>query len=238
MHVLIVEDEYPTALDLQQLVKKILKGYSPIVHIETSFEDALLYIKSNPIDVLLLDLNLNSKDGYQILQQSISSSFHTIIISANIHRAIEAFQYQALDFIPKPYAIEQLKAAFDKLFSIQTIKQKPLQSLPIKRGAELKIIPINQILYFKADNIYVRVFLENGMQELYDKPMKKLEVILPPLYVRIHKSYIVNIEKIEKIISSKGGKYTLVLKNGSHLPLSRKAHRYLSEQLRYSTEKH
>ncbi|MBK7227614.1 MAG: hypothetical protein IPH97_01775 [Ignavibacteriales bacterium] len=62
-------------------------------------------------------MNLNAKDGFELLKQVVSQSFHTIVISANINRAIEAFEYGVLDFIPKPYNIERLKAAFQRLQS-------------------------------------------------------------------------------------------------------------------------
>lgn len=103
MRILIVEDKRPTAEDIKFLVEQILQKEIISIHIEVSLDSALIYLKEKPIDILLLDLNLNSKEGFEIIKQVVSQSFYTIVISANINRAIEVFEYGVLDFIPKPY---------------------------------------------------------------------------------------------------------------------------------------
>lgn len=68
MRILIVEDERPTAEDIKLLVSQILKNEITSLHIETTLNSAMYYLRENPIDLLLLDLNLNSKDGFQLFQ--------------------------------------------------------------------------------------------------------------------------------------------------------------------------
>ena len=159
MRILIVEDERPTAEDIQLLVKQILKNEITSIHIETTLDNALAYLNEKQIDVLLLDLNLNSKDGFQILKQIVSKSFHTIIISANINRAIEAFEYGVLDFIPKPYTEERLKEAFRRLKSSHALDGHAIKYLSVKTGFEIQVIPLEDIKYFKSANIYVELYL-------------------------------------------------------------------------------
>lgn len=231
MRILIVEDERPTAEDIQYLVKQILKNEITIIHIETTLDNALAYIKEKSIDVLLLDLNLNSKDGFDILKQVVSKSFHTIIISANINRAVEAFEYGVLDFIPKPYNSERLEAAFNRLKSNHALIGHAMKYFSIKVGFEIQVIPINEINYFKSANIYVELHLKNKHVVLYDKPLNQLLPLLPSNYFRIHKSYIINIETIEKIQNFGGGKYRVVLKSGDCLPVSRQKFKILKENL-------
>ena len=84
MRILIVEDERPTAEDIKLLVEQILKKEIISIHIETTLDSAMFYLKEKPIDVLLLDLNLNAKDGFDLLKLVVSQSFHTIVISANM----------------------------------------------------------------------------------------------------------------------------------------------------------
>ncbi|NUM62545.1 MAG: response regulator, partial [Ignavibacteriaceae bacterium] len=162
MRILIVEDERPTAEDIKFLVGQILNNEITSIHIETSLDSAMLYLKEKPVDVLLLDLNLNSKDGFQLLKQVVSQSFHTIVISANINRAIEAFEYGVLDFIPKPYNIERLKAAFQRLKSSHALDGHSIKYLTVKKGFEIKVIPLDDIKYFKSANIYVELHLLNN----------------------------------------------------------------------------
>lgn len=221
MRILIVEDERPIAEDIQLLVKQILKEKITSIHIEITLGNALAYLQERPIDVLLLDLNLNSKDGFQILKQVVCKSFHTIVISANINRAIEAFEHGVLDFIPKPYNYERLKSAFERLKSNHATNGQSVKYLSVKKGFEIKVIPIEHINYFKSSNIYVELYLKDGSVEVYDKSIKNLEMLLPENYCRIHKSYIIDTRTIEKIKTPGGGQYRAVLKCGDCLPVSR-----------------
>lgn len=221
MRILIVEDELPTAEDIQFLVKDILKNEITSIHIETTLGNALAYLDEKPIDLLLLDLNLNAKDGFEILKQLVSKSFHTIVISANINRAIEAYEYGVLDFIPKPYSTERLQAAFSRLRSNYAIDGHAIKYLSVKKGFEIEVIPIESIKYFKSANIYVELHMADDHVIIYDKPIKYLSPLLPSNYVRIHKSYIINLETIQKVQNHGGGQYRVVLKSGDCLPVSR-----------------
>lgn len=221
MRILIVEDELPIAEDIQFLVKDILKKQTATIHIETSLGKAAEYLKSHVVDVLLLDLNLNSKDGFELLKQTVSNSFHTIVISANTNRAIEAFEYGVLDFIPKPYSIERLKAAFERLKSNHALDGQAIKYLSVKKGFEIRVIPLEDIRYFKSANIYVELYLRDKQIAICDKSMKTLAPLLPVNYFRIHKSYIIDINNIDTIQTLGGGKYRVKLKTGERLPLSR-----------------
>lgn len=222
MRILIVEDERPTAEDIALLVRQILGYKIASIRIETTLDSALAHLEEKPVDVLLLDLNLNARDGFQILRQVVSKSFHTIVISAITDRAIEAFEYGVLDFIPKPYNLERLTAAFQRLESSHALDGHAIKYLSVKRGYEIQVVALDDVRFFKSANIYVELHLENGQMEIYDKSIKQLCPLLPANYVRIHKSYVVNIEKIEKIQTLGGGRYRVVLKSGDCLPVSRR----------------
>ncbi|NUN10790.1 MAG: response regulator transcription factor [Ignavibacteriaceae bacterium] len=231
MRILIVEDERPTAEDIKMLVEVILYKENPSVHIEVTLESALIFLKEKTIDVLLLDLNLNSRDGFTLLKEVVSRSFHTIVISANINRAIEAFEYGVLDFIPKPYNTERLRAAFSRLSSSHASDGHAIKYLSVKNGREIRVIPIEDVRFFKSSNIYVELHLKDGHKVLYDKPIKSLTPLLPSNYQRIHKSYIVDVNTIETIQMPGGGKYTVTLKSGDQLPVSRQKIRQLKNPL-------
>jgi DNA-binding LytR/AlgR family response regulator len=231
MRILIVEDERPTAEDIQLIVKQILKKDITSIHIETTLDDAIAYIHEKPIDVLLLDLRLNSKDGFQILKEVVSKSFHTIIISANIDRALEAFEYGVLDFIPKPYSKERLKAAFQRLQSSHALDGHAIKYLSVKKGGAVQIIPIDNIRYFKSANIYVELHLKDKQIAIYDKPIKLLGPLLPANYYRIHKSYIADVDTIASIQMLGGGRYHAILKSGDRLPVSRQKIKELKSRL-------
>jgi len=221
MRILIVEDERPIAEDIKLLVKQILKSEITSIHIETTLGNALAYLSEKTIDVLLLDLNLNSRDGFQILKEVVSKSFHTIVISANIDRAVEAFEYGVLDFISKPYNEERIKDAFHRLKANHAANGRAIKYLSVKKGFEIHVVPLQDVRYFKSANIYVELHLKDHRKEIYDKSIKQLIPLLPSSYFRIHKSYIVNIDSIEKILTLGGGDYSVILKSGDQLPVSR-----------------
>lgn len=231
MHILIVEDDRPIAEDIELLVKKILKKEISSIHIETTLDNALAYLNEKPIDVLLLDLNLNSKDGFQILTQAVSRSFHTIVISANVNRAIEAYEYGVLDFIPKPYSVERLKIAFRRLESSHALDGHAMKYLSVKKGFRVHVFPIDTVRYFKSANIYVELHMNDDHIEIYDKPLKQLVPLLPSNYYRIHKSYIVDTETIEEIQALGAGQYRVILRSGDCLPVSRQRIKTLKELL-------
>ncbi|KAF0139207.1 MAG: LytTR family two component transcriptional regulator [Stygiobacter sp.] len=221
MRILIVEDELPIAEDILFLVKDILKQQISSIHIETTLGNAQEYLRTHIVDVLLLDLNLNSKDGFQLLKQTVSNSFHTIVISANTDRAIEAFEYGVLDFIPKPYSRERIEAAFKRIHSTHALDGHSLKYITVKRGHEIHVIPLEDIHYFKSANIYVELHLNNKQIAFCDKSMKTLAPLLPSNYFRIHKSYIIDINNIDTIQTLGGGQYRALLKSGDILPVSR-----------------
>lgn len=221
MRILIVEDDRPTAEAIQDSVKEILKKGITSIHIATSLNSALIYLKEKPIDLLLLDLNLNAKDGFQIFKEAVSGSFHTIVISANINRAIEAFEYGVLDFIPKPYTAKRLKAAFNRLKMGKANEGYSIKYLSVKKGQEVKVVPLADIHYFKSSNVYTELHLKDENVLIYDKSIKMLESLLPADYIRIHKSYIINKETIDRMLILGGGQYRVILKTGERLPASR-----------------
>ncbi|KAB2841790.1 MAG: response regulator transcription factor [Melioribacteraceae bacterium] len=221
MRILIVEDELPIAEDIQFLVKDILREHVTSVHIETTLGKAMEYLKHHVIDVLLLDLNLNSKNGFELLKSAVSNSFHTIVISANINRAIEAYEYGVLDFIPKPYSRERIETAFKRIKNNEGIEKHALKYITVKRGFEIHVIPLEEIRFFKSANIYVELHLSNRQIAISDKSMKTLAPLLPSDYLRIHKSFLININNIDTIQTFGGGQYSVLLKTGDVLPVSR-----------------
>ena len=235
MRILIVEDERPTAEDIKLLVEQILNKEITSIHIETTLDSAMFYLKEKTIDVLLLDLNLNAKDGFELLKHVVSQSFHTIVISANINRAIEAFEYGVLDFIPKPYNIDRLKSAFNRLNSSHALDGHSIKYLSVKTGTEIRVIPLEEIRFFKSANIYVELHLTNGHILIHDKSIKQLTPLLPANYFRIHKSYLVDVGRIESVQTLGGGKNHVILKSGECLPVSREKIKQLKVSLGLGT---
>src|SRR5690606_35785413 len=114
MNVLIVEDESRIARRIERMTCDILgNALQSITHINTLHE-ALKFIENSSLDIVLLDLNLNGDNGFDLLTTAVSGSFHTIIVSAYKDQAITAFEYGVLDFVPKPFNRDRLEQAFNR----------------------------------------------------------------------------------------------------------------------------
>lgn len=233
MNILIVEDEKPIASYIESLARDLLKDKIRKISVEYCLEDAATYLFDKKIDLLLLDLNLNGESGYELLKLTTSGAFHTIIISANTDKALEAFQFGVLDFVPKPFDEARLAAAFNRYFERQASSEISTKYLTVRKDSQNIILPVEDIIYFKAAGIYVEAHLKNGRMEILDKTMDRLGQILPSRFLRIHRSYYVDISQIESYRHTGGGTYQVITKSRTRLPLSRQKYKELHELLNY-----
>jgi two-component system, LytTR family, response regulator LytT len=220
MRVLIVEDEASIAERIQRMVMQITGEPKQFIRIASTFDQAILYFTENVIDLLLLDLNLNGRNGFQLLQQAVAGSFHTIIISAHQDKAIEAFEFGVLDFVSKPFTYERLKKAFERLKQ-KSATGSTTKCLAIRKSGNIVLVNTDDVKYIKANGDYSYLYLNDNSKLLHDKSLENLEIILQPIFFRIHKSYIIKLCDIKKIHVSIGSKYEVELMNGEVLPVGR-----------------
>ncbi|TCC93421.1 response regulator transcription factor [Pedobacter frigiditerrae] len=230
MRVLIIEDEARIAKRLERMASNYFEQNSTI-SICDSVQKGMAYIENNEIDLLLLDLNLNGENGFDLLESVVSKSFHTIIVSANTDKAIMAFEYGVLDFVPKPFDEIRLAQAFKRIKANVKPTDELLKFLAVKKAGDIKLIDIEDLLFIKGAGIYSELHLRNGKQELHDKSLETLEQLLPYSFERIHKSYLVSLELAEKILIQSGSKYSLLLKSGEQLPIGRSKYKDLKNKI-------
>ncbi|MEO1049370.1 MAG: LytTR family DNA-binding domain-containing protein [Bacteroidota bacterium] len=230
MNVLIVEDESRIAKRIERMTREILgESLLSISHINT-LQEALEFVENNPLDLVLLDLNLNGEDGFDLLTTAVSGSFHTIIISAYKDQAITAFEYGVLDFVPKPFNIDRLEEAFKRVITKEKAEINRVKFLAVKKRNRIQLISIEQVLYVKGAGPYTELFLADGTKSLHDKSLEKLEQLLSPTFYRVHKSYLVKMSEIKEIIVESGSKYMAELKNGAFIPIGRTKYKDLKEK--------
>jgi two-component system, LytTR family, response regulator LytT len=232
MNILIVEDEALAARRLKRMAEELLGAEVTSLVVKDSVADAEEYLGGNPVNLVLLDLNLNGESGFELLTRLAAGSFHTIIVSASIEKAITAFDYGVLDFVPKPFDKERLKKAFDRLTAARSAGPSSLKYLSVKNQGTVRLVPLDTVRFFKGADDYVEIHLNNGSFELYSKSLDALMQLLPPYYVRTHKSYIVDFRTAKQIIIHGGGKYKLELHNGITLPVSRTHYQAIQETLK------
>lgn len=227
MNILIVEDERVAARRLERLTREILGEKVTSIHCVETLRNSEQFLSEHTVDVLFLDLNLNGRNGFDLLTSAVSESFQTIVVSANIDRAIEAYEYGVLDFVPKPFDKNRLIKAFERLERPDTGVDHAAKMLIVRNHGHLQIIPVEEIQYLQGAGDYAEIHLHDGSSHLHNKSLEALKKILPDTFVRIHKSYITDLKYISKLHIFGGGKYECELKDGTVLPVSRTRYKEL-----------
>lgn len=230
MKILIIEDEARIARRLARMTQKYFEQNLELT-IFDALEKGLDHIEVHPVDILLLDLNLNGENGFEVLKAMAAAPFYTIIVSAYTDKAIEAFAYGVIDFVPKPFDEARLFLAFERATSNVNQLERKLQYLAVKKAGSIRLIDLKEVCYIKGAGIYSELHLHNGKQELHDKTLEMLEKLLPDNFSRIHKSYLVPMALVEKIIVQPGTRYSVLLKNGETLPIGRSKYKEFKDRL-------
>ena len=221
MRVAIIEDEAIIAARLERLVSEQLGERLQTLSILSTLASARDHLESHPIDVLFLDLNLNGRDGFTLLSEAVAGSFATIVVSAHHEQALRAFELGVTDFVPKPFDGARIARALAQVESREPELRRQISRLAIRHARGIDLVAVDQLLYVRGANDYSALHLENGTSPLHHKSLTALEQLLPPRFARIHRSYIVDLERVSTLRSRGGGRHQLTLEDGTELPIAR-----------------
>jgi two-component system, LytTR family, response regulator LytT len=230
MRILIVEDETIAARGLEKMLREICGKEITSLKVERSLVGSECFLEEHSVDLLFLDLNLDGREGFDLLRNIISQSFHTIIVSGLTEKAIQAFEFGVLDFVPKPIKKERLEKALQKWKSIAA-NSRYAKFLSIRKEDKTEIISVKDISYIQGQNNNTIIHRKNNITDTHRKTLDTISKILPSHFFRIHKSYLVNLRDAKFLKAKGGGKYILELKNGKTLPVSRKIYSELKMKL-------
>ncbi len=221
MKVLIVEDERVIARRIARSVREVLGDECQSVDICGTFDDAVAHMNEHDVDLLLLDLNLHGADGFDLLSQAAARPSHTIVVSANTDRALQAFEFGVLDFVPKPFTPER----FEKAIARATASAEPVEHrashLAVRTPAGIELLTVSAVRAIHGAGNYSEVEMTDGRRKLHCKSLDRLEQLLPDEYLRVHRSHIVNLRCADTLKSLPGSRYQLVLDDGSLVPVGR-----------------
>ncbi len=167
----------------------------------TKPENTLKYIRSNIVNVIFLDIDLKSKISGLDLAKEIrkqNKQVYIIFTSAHLEYVLIAYQYKTFDFIPKPITIERLEETIMRIMEDISGVQK--KSKFIRLSNRNTIIDEDSIRFIKKDGMKLVFFTDNRTYETYSS-FAKISEELPNNFVRCHKSYIANINKITNVSS-------------------------------------
>lgn len=239
----IIADDEDLARDL---VKSFLQKHSNIEIIAECADgfNAVKAIHELKPDIVFLDVQMPKLTGFEVLELL---EYKPIIIFTTAYDefAVKAFELNAIDYLLKPFSQERFDKAIAKALSIkqanipqQESKTQNLESyidentslierVVIKKASQLIVIPVENINYIESQDDYVMIYDEKS-NYLKQKTMKYFESVLDKeKFIRIHRSYIVNIEKIQKVELYEKDSYLVILKNGVQLKASRNGYQNL-----------
>lgn len=227
---IIVEDETAS----REILRNYLAKYCPKITLigeAASVEEALVLIRNNEPDLVFLDVEMPFGNAFDLLDKVGNRTFEIIFVTAYHHYAVEALNQHALYYLMKPVSIDELIKAVDYVVEIKEKEQKLQEkggrvkapqasgkiTVPQQNGFE--VLCTADILYCEADDNYTRIYLSNKKSILVSKTLKYVEDILADEpFVRIHKSYLVNVQAITRYTKGKGG--SVVMANGKELSVS------------------
>jgi len=234
-------------VDDEELARQILREYlAPHPEVEIVAEcsngfEAVKAIAELKPDLLLLDIQMPKLDGFEVLEL-IGDNVAVIFVTAYDNHAIRAFEVHAVDYLLKPIGAERFNAALERAkqrllgklqsaplpaMELAASARPPLQYLdriPVREGTSVFIIPVAKLDYAEAQDDYVAL-ASGGKKHLKQQTISSLEAALDPSrFLRIHRSYIVNLERVVKIEPFGKDTHVAVLSGGTQLPVSRAGH--------------
>ncbi|MGI4721627.1 MAG: LytR/AlgR family response regulator transcription factor [Janthinobacterium lividum] len=243
MRVLIVDDEHLA----RALLREYLEGHSDVEIVgecANGFEAVKAIGELDP-ELVFLDIQMPKLDGFEVVELA-GGKPHYVFATAYDGFALRAFEVHAIDYLLKPFSRERLAQA---LAHARSRRPQPAQALAavvqeaarrhghlerilIKDGARVHVVPTNTVDYIEAQDDYVQV-TAGGKAWLKNGRLSELEAQLDPqVFIRIHRSTIVNVGAIARIEPASKDNYCAVLKDGTKLPISRSGYARVRELMR------
>lgn len=244
LSVLIVDDEQP-ARDILRAYASERNDLTIVGEASNGFEALKLIHELHP-DLVFLDIQMPKIDGFELLDVLGQPRPQVIFCTAFDHFAVKAFEKNAIDYLMKPFPQDRFNNAVDKVFL--QLRQRPnepttqlladatamraengeaLSRVVVRLGSRLIVIPSSEIRFIEAQDDYVLIHSDQG-DFLKEKTMQWFENNLPKdAFLRIHRSFIVNISRIEKVELYEKDTHLVQLKTGEKMRTSREGYKKL-----------
>jgi len=225
--VLIVDDERPARERLARLLEE-LPSWEVVGSCATGAEALELAQRLEPVAVLL-DIRMPGISGLETAQHLavLDTPPAVVFTTAYDEYAMAAFDAQAVGYLLKPVRVERLRKALDHAARLSAAQLRQIakadqeyaarRHIATRIGEQLRLVPISEVILFRADQKYVSVIHRNG-EHLIDESLKDLAEEFSAQFVRIHRSILINAAQLESLDKDSQGKYMIHLR-GYHEPL-------------------
>jgi len=222
-----------------EMMEWLLKTYCPQVEIVAMCDSSVQGIeainKHRP-DLVFLDIEMPNLNGFDLLEQFDKPFFDVVFCTAYDQFALRAFRYSALNYLLKPVDPFELKSTVERIeekkssiskeqlsLLLQTMQQ-PAKTTPqriaLTTGDGLVFVPTTDIIYCEAESNYTNVVLSGGKKVLVSKVLKDIdEVLSGPDFYRVHSSFLINLNRIKKLVRGDGG--YIIMDNDATVNISR-----------------
>ncbi len=244
VNVVIIDDEKPA----RELIKAYLKTFSEVEVLAegtNGFEGVKLIQQYAP-DLIFLDIQMPKVSGLEMLEV-VENLPKVIFTTAYDQFAIKAFELNAIDYLLKPFSKDRFEQAVKKVLNFQNAlpkdslnnmieersgnEESKLSRIVVKKGSNLEMIPVDEVVFIEASDDFVFIHT-NENRYIKSRTMKYFQSHLNECqFVRIHRSYIVNISSIHKIEQYEKDNHIVVLKNNTKIKASKNGNKVLKDVL-------
>lgn len=228
MRALIVDDE-PLARARLRLLLKQHEDIEIVGEAGNSQEASQLLAFAEP-DLLLLDIEMPQGSGFDVLSAAKGERQPVVIFTtAHAEFAAEAFDVSAADYLVKPFDQQRLDRALDRARRVLTrsigrpepsrVAGRWRERFAVRSRGQILFIKAHDVQWIGAEGNYARLYTSEG-SFLIREPLRRLEEALDPaVFIRVHRSAIVNVDRIRKLVAGVEGAYSIVLHSGATVPL-------------------
>jgi len=218
MKCIIVEDQPPA----QRILKKFIEDV-PALELVGVFSDglqAMEYLNAEPVQLMFLDIHLPKINGIDFLK-SIPEAPHVILTTAFSEYALEGYDLNVVDYLLKPFSFQRFLQAVNKVNAKQEYatlgnSNTAIKEIYVKSSHEHIKVSVKDIYSISSDSDYTEIHLKNK-KILSNEPLRHwLDVLAPNQFYQVHKSHIINTQKIDRISGNQ-----VLLTDASKIPIGR-----------------
>jgi two-component system LytT family response regulator len=244
LRVIMVDDEEPARRLLRKYLEAI-PGISIVAECGNGFE-AVKAVAEHAPDLMLLDIQMPKLDGFEVVEL-LERDLPIIFITAHDEHALRAFEVHAVDYLLKPYSAERLVDALDRarerigrgdemppideLAADARPDGRDLERILVRDGSDVRVIPAEKVDYIEARDDAVAIHV-GGASHLKAQRLAALEERLDPKrFIRVHRSFILNIDRLRSIELYAKDSRIAILADGTKVPVSRSGYSRLRKLL-------
>jgi two-component system LytT family response regulator len=244
LRVIMVDDEKPARRLLREYLDAA-PGVSIVAECGNGFEAVKAVAEHDP-DLLLLDIQMPKLDGFEVVEL-LERDLPIIFITAHDEHALKAFEVHAVDYLLKPYSAQRLAEALERARERIALDEQPpsleglvasareegdsLERILTRDGSDVRVIPVGEVDYIEARDDAVAIHVA-GSTHLKAQRLSALEELLEPKrFIRVHRSFILNIDRLRSIELYAKDSRIAILQDGTKVPVSRSGYTRLRELL-------